>query len=89
MDEVIAKGREELTALLSQCSCAPLAISSGHVHRPMSGMLAAIPAHICGSICDANPLWFGGHNVPTVNDPPMIMVHRFSANGLVSGHVGV
>ncbi|OAV50577.1 hypothetical protein A6U98_23285 [Rhizobium sp. WYCCWR10014] len=89
MDAVIAQGREELSAMLTQRSLRPLAISSGHVHRPMSAALAAIPTHICGSICAANPLWFGGPSVPAVNDPPMIMVHRFAADGLVSSHVGV
>ncbi|KAA1183936.1 metallophosphoesterase [Rhizobium tropici] len=89
MDAVIAQGREELAVLLTQRSLRPLAISSGHVHRPMSATLAAIPTHICGSICAANPLWFGGPSVPAVSDPPMIMVHWFSADGLVSSHVGV
>lgn len=89
IDDVIAHGREELAALFSQRSLAPLAISSGHVHRPMSGTLAGIPAHICGSISHANPLWFGGANVPAVNDPPMIMVHRFGTAGLVRSHVSV
>jgi hypothetical protein len=51
MDAVIAQGREELSEVLTQRSRRPLAISSGHVHRPMSGVLGAIPAHICGSIC--------------------------------------
>ncbi|QRF54048.1 metallophosphoesterase [Rhizobium rosettiformans] len=89
IDAVIAQGREELSALLTQRSVRPLAISSGHVHRPMSATLAAIPTHICGSICAANPLWFGGPTAPAVNDPPMIMVHRFSSDGLISSHVGV
>ena len=89
MDAVIAQGGGELAAVLTERSVKPLAISSGHVHRPMSAMLAGIPAHICGSICPANPLWFGGLNVPAVNDPPMIMVHHFTADGLVSSHVGL
>lgn len=89
MDAVMARGTIELSRLLGQCSLAPIAISSGHVHRPMSAMLAGIPAHICGSICPANPLWFGGPNIPAANDPPMIMVHRFTEDGLVSSHVAV
>ncbi|WP_165826164.1 metallophosphoesterase [Rhizobium wuzhouense] len=89
IDAVIAHGRKELGGLLEQRSRGQLAISSGHVHRPMSAMLGPIPAHICGSICAANPLWFGGPSIPTVNDPPMIMIHRFAADGLVSSHVGI
>lgn len=89
MDAVIAQGRAELDSLLTQLPLKPLAISSGHVHRPMSATLAGIPAHICGSICPANPLWFGGPNVPATNEPPMIMVHHFTGDGLVSSHVAV
>jgi hypothetical protein len=55
----------------------------------MSAMLAGIPAHICGSICAANPLWFGSTDIPAVNEPPMIMIHRLAADGLVSNHVAV
>lgn len=89
MDAVIAGGREELHDLLMQRSPKPLALSSGHVHRPMTAMLAGIPAHICGSICPANPLWFGGETIPAVNEPPMIMVHRMMGDGLLSHHVAV
>lgn len=89
MDAVIAQGKEELGGLLAQLFPKPLAICSGHVHRPMSAMLAGIPAHVCGSICPANPLWFGGSSIPEAKEPPMIMVHRFSSDGLVSSHVAV
>jgi len=89
MDDVMAKGATQLGELLAQRSHRPLAISSGHVHRPMSAMLAGFPAHICGSICPANPLWLGGKNVPAANEPPMIMVHHLTRAGLNSSHVAV
>tara|TARA_R110002124_G_scaffold109676_26_gene263051 strand:+ start:15820 stop:16554 length:735 start_codon:yes stop_codon:yes gene_type:complete len=89
MDEVIAQGGAELGSVLTRLSSRPLAISSGHVHRPMSAMLGGVPAHICGSICPANPLWFGGPAIPATNEPPMIIVHRFTGDGLVSSHVAV
>ncbi|WP_120632648.1 metallophosphoesterase [Ruegeria sp. EL01] len=89
LDEVIGRGGAALDDLFASLSTKPLALSSGHVHRPMSAMLAGVPAHICGSICVANPLWFGGSNVPAVNEPPMIMVHRLTSDGLVSNHVAV
>lgn len=89
MDAVIAQGGAELDSFLTQLPLRPLAISSGHVHRPMSSMFAGMPAHICGSICPANPLWFGGTHIPAANEPPMIMVHRFTGDGLVSSHVGL
>lgn len=89
MDAVIAQGKAELESLLTQLYSRPLAISSGHVHRPMSSMLGGIPAHICGSICPANPLWFGSPNIPAANEPPMIMIHSFTGDVLVSNHVAV
>lgn len=89
MDAVIAQGKAALGDLLARQSRAPIAITSGHVHRPTSAMLAGIPAHICGSICPANPLWLGGETVPEANEPPMIMVHHLTNDGLVSHHVAV
>ncbi|SKA30671.1 metallophosphoesterase [Consotaella salsifontis] len=89
LDESMAQGAEALRDLLRQCSCKPLAISCGHVHRPMSGMIAGVPVHVCGSICPANPLWFGGVSVPTIGEPPMLMVHRLDGCELVSHHVAV
>jgi len=89
MDAVIGQGKAALAGLLRELASRPLAISSGHVHRPMSAMLAGVPAHICGSICPGNPLWFGGPAVPAAHEPPMIMVHRFTDDGLVSSHVAV
>lgn len=89
MDAVMSRGGQQLGEMLALHPLPPLAISSGHVHRPMTGILAGIPAHICGSICAANPLWFGGPMVPVVNEPPMIMIHRLTSEGLVSSHVAV
>ena len=84
LDAVMCQGVLELGQLLAGHSRPPLAISTGHVHRPMAGMLAGIPAHICGSICPANPLWFGAATVPPINDPPMLLVHRLADGALVS-----
>ncbi|WP_128292541.1 metallophosphoesterase [Afifella aestuarii] len=89
MDAVMAQGASEFGDLLRRRPHRPLAISSGHVHRPMSSLLGGVPAHICGSICPANPLWFGGPDVPVVHEPPMIMVHRLVGRDLVNHHIAV
>lgn len=89
LDAVMCQGALELGQLLAEHSRPPLAVSTGHVHRPMAGMLVGIPAHICGSICPANPLWFGAATVPPINDPPMLMVHRLAGGALVSSHISV
>lgn len=88
MDEIMCSDSIRLADFLQNHPHKPLAIATGHVHRPMAGSLAGIPAYICGSICPANPLWFGS-GVPPVLDPPTLMVHRFSGGSLVSHHVAV
>lgn len=89
LDETMCRGLPEMEDLIR---CAPgrlLAISTGHVHRPIAGTFADIPAYICGSVCPANPVWFGTINVPPANDPPALMIHRYVSNSLTSHHVCV
>lgn len=89
LDAVMCRGTESLQKLLEGDHPQPLAILTGHVHRPMTGMLGAIPAHICGSICEANPLWLRAESIPPICDPSMLMVHRVDEGVLVSSHVSV
>jgi Icc protein len=89
MDNIMCRDDAELAALLGEHPARPLALSSGHVHRPVMGVFAGIPAYICGSICPANPLWLGTDNVPAVFDPPALMIHRFHQGTLISHHVSV
>ncbi|MGF3091204.1 metallophosphoesterase [Cronobacter sakazakii] len=85
MDAAACHDAQALGALLRHHPATPLAIATGHVHRPAAGMLAGIPAYICGSVCPANPLWLGGAHVPAVFDPPTLMVHRLE-NGTLASH---
>lgn len=89
MDDIICRDALALGAFLHTLPQPPDAIATGHVHRPVSGIVAGIPAYICGSICPANPLWFGTDNVPPVNDPPSMMIHRFANGELTSYHISV
>lgn len=89
LDSIMCSGHQELEHLLKNASCPPVAIASGHVHRPMMSNVAGIPAFICGSICPANPLWLGGESVPPAYDPPSLMIHRFSDGALVCHHVSL
>lgn len=89
LDETMCRGLPEMEDLIR---CAPgklLVISTGHVHRPIAGTFADVPAYICGSVCAANPVWFGTVNVPPANDPPALMIHRYVGNSLTSHYVGV
>lgn len=89
MDHIMCKDHAQLGELLQNSSRQPIAIATGHVHRPIAGFFSGIPAYICGSICPANPLWFGTEIVPPVNDPPSLMIHRFINHALVSHHVSI
>lgn len=88
LDNLMCRERAPLEALIRK-SPGVLAIAAGHVHRPVAGLFAGVPAYICGSVCPANPVWFGTINVPPVGDPPALMIHRYSDGALSSHHVGV
>lgn len=89
MDQIMCRDSGELAAFFEQASARPLAIATGHVHRPIIGMFAGIPVAICGAICPANPVWFGTAQVPEVNDPPALMIHHLKQGELTSHHVSV
>lgn len=89
LDNIMCRGLDPLAARLRRSPARLLAIASGHVHRPVAGTFTGIPAYICGSVCPANPVWFGTENVPPVSDPPALMVHRYVGNVLTSHHVSV
>ena len=89
IDNSICHDRRQLETLLRNSMRPPLAIACGHVHRPMMSLFAGIPAYVCGSVCAANPLWFGADTVPPVNDPVYLLIHRFNDGELVSYHVAV
>jgi len=89
MDAIACRDAHALGTLLHHHPAKPLAIATGHVHRPAAGMLAGIPAYICGSVCPANPLWLGGAHGPEVCDPPALMVHRVENGALASHFIAV
>lgn len=87
LDETMCRGLSEFEDLIRRYPDRILAVSSGHVHRPVAGNFAGIPANICGSVCPANPLWFGSANVPPVRENPMLMIHRYDQGKISSHHV--
>jgi 3',5'-cyclic AMP phosphodiesterase CpdA len=89
LDETMCRGLTEMEELIRRRPARIVAISSGHVHRPVAGLFAGIPAYICGSVCPANPVWFGTENVPPANDPPALMIHRYVSNTLTSHQISV
>jgi Icc protein len=89
IDDVMCRGTNALGDVLSGSGRQPIAICSGHVHRSMSSSIAKIPAHICGSICPANPLLLDPSRQPPVTDPPALMIHDLRNGQLVSSHISV
>jgi 3',5'-cyclic AMP phosphodiesterase CpdA len=89
IDDVMCRGANALGGILSSSGRPPVAICSGHVHRGMSSLLAKIPAHICGSICPANPLLLDPSRQPPATDPPALLIHDLRNGQLVSSHISV
>ncbi len=89
LDDTRCRGLEQLEEVIQNAANRPLVIVSGHVHRPVAGMFAGIPAHICASVCPANPVWFGTDRVPPAEDAPGLMIHRYVMGALTSHHVRV
>lgn len=89
LDESMCRGTGPLETLIKNAPARLLAMATGHVHRPVAGTFAGIPAYICGSVCPANPVWFGTKNIPPVAEPPALMIHRYVNNRLTSHHVCV
>jgi len=89
LDKTMCRGLTELEALIRRAPARLLAVATGHVHRSITGVFAGIPASICGSICPANPVWFGSENVPPADDPPVLMVHRYASGAVITHQVCV
>ncbi|WP_215848653.1 metallophosphoesterase [Candidatus Pantoea bituminis] len=84
LDQIMCRDAAKLEACLRTHPRKPVALSSGHVHRPVAGIFSGIPAYICGSVCPANPVWFGSEKVPPVTDSSSFMLHCFTDGTLVS-----
>ncbi|HDR2890786.1 TPA: metallophosphoesterase [Enterobacter asburiae] len=89
LDATRCQGLDKLEECLNNTPGRLLAIAAGHVHRPVAGMFAGIPAYICSAVCPANPLWFGTENVPPVEKSPGLMIHRYVEHELSSHFVCV
>lgn len=87
MDAIMCAGAGMLEAVLLNAANRPALVASGHVHRPMTRMFAGVAAHICPSLCPANPLLLDPARVPPVTDEPAMLVHDVRGNFVTTSHV--
>lgn len=76
IDRSMCRGFRKFEELIARCGTRPLAVCSGHVHRPMSSIIADVPSYISGSICPANPLLLDCSRNPPATDPPSLMIYE-------------
>lgn len=86
-DRNICHGGEDLARVIGQARDPVVALTCGHVHRPMFTRFADRPATISPSVARANRLRLDGREA-AISDPPGLLIHHFTAGRLVS-HVAM
>lgn len=82
-DRNICQGGDELARVIEGASDEVVALTCGHVHRPMFTRFANRPATMAPSVARANRLRLEGRET-TPSDPPGLLVHHYSGGQLVS-----
>ena len=82
-DGNICRGGDELARVIEQAGDKVLALTCGHVHRPMFTRFANRPATMAPSVARANRLRLDGRQ-SDISDPPGLLIHHLSARRLVS-----
>jgi Icc protein len=82
-DANMCRGGEALTQVINEARDPVVALTCGHVHRPMFTRFAGRPATMCPSVTRANRLRLDGKD-PDISDPPGLLLHHFSDDRLVS-----
>lgn len=86
MDDIGCVGADEVAAALMDCGTLPIGLSSGHVHRSMSGNAHGVPGFICGSICRENPLLLDDRLEPPVSGAISLMVFNVEPTAAAVAH---
>lgn len=84
MDRNMCRNAEQLVDAMAGEESSVLAVCCGHGHRAIYTQLGRIPAMMCPSLTRAGRLLMAGREEPEVTDPPGLMLHELTANGLVS-----
>lgn len=82
-DRNICRGGDALAQVISEARDPVVALTCGHVHRPMFTRFAGRPATMCPSVARANRLRLDGKD-PEISDPPGLLLHHFQDELLVS-----
>lgn len=85
MDRNMCRNAEQLADAIEGEERSVLAVCCGHGHRAIFARIGDVPAIMCPSLTSANPLQIAGRDEePEVTDPPGLMLHELTADGLVS-----
>ncbi|QQR37582.1 metallophosphoesterase [Devosia oryziradicis] len=87
-DRNICFGGDELARVIENARSPVIALTCGHVHRPMFTRFAERPATMAPSVARANRLRLDGRE-SNISDPPGLLVHHWSEGRLVSHAVAV
>lgn len=82
-DRNICHNGEGLAAVIEAAGERVLALTCGHVHRPLFSRFAGRPAVMAPSVTKANRLRLDGRESEIV-DPPGLLLHHFTGGNLVS-----
>lgn len=82
-DQNMCRGAEALARVIDEAHDPVVALTCGHVHRPMFTRFAGRPATMCPSVTRANRLRLDGKE-PEISDPPGLLLHHFQDDRLVS-----
>lgn len=83
-DKHMCRNADGFARVLAEATDPVAAVVCGHGHRSMFSRIGAVPALMCPSLTQVNPLVIDGRGEPATVDPPGLMVHAFNEDGLVS-----
>jgi 3',5'-cyclic AMP phosphodiesterase CpdA len=82
-DRNFCHNQEALSQVLGRADSRALALTCGHVHRPMFTRFAGLPATMAPSVARANQLRLDGKE-SLASDPPGLLLHHLQETRLVS-----
>lgn len=82
-DRNICLGGDELARVIEEAHDEVIALTCGHVHRPMFTRFANRSATMAPSVARANRLRIEGRE-SSISDPPGLLIHHYGAGHLVS-----